>query len=126
MNTKKAWEIATELAKTDKPWAKKASELLEACCEVVESTDGVDLGIGLVRDSEEICGQIVDGFLNDLMPAIVKAVDGDWRTFDFYFGVEDEPSEEADDLATKEPPASPGDGEADADDEDEDDIDRFR
>ncbi len=54
----------------------------------------------MVQDSEEICGQMTDGFLNDHEPAIVKAVDGARKAFDFYFGIEEKPTSDAGDVNT--------------------------
>ncbi len=78
--------------------AREYLELLDACMQVLEASNGITLARGMVGEHNDVYGQAIDDALSDLMPVIYKISANGWASLKWYV-----PREERKSRGTKNP-----------------------
>jgi hypothetical protein len=74
--------------------AKNYLELLDACLQMLESSNGISLARGFVGEHNDIYGRAIDDALSDLMPVIYKISPGGWDGLKYYVPPEEQTGKE--------------------------------
>lgn len=64
--------------------AKNYLELLDACIQVLQGSNGISLARGLVGEHNDVYGSAIDDALSELMPTIFKVAAAGWESLKFY------------------------------------------
>jgi len=64
--------------------AKDYLELLDACTQVLETSNGISLARGLIGEHDDVYGHAIDDALAELMPVIYKIAAGGWEGLKWY------------------------------------------
>jgi hypothetical protein len=64
--------------------ARNYLELIDACTQLLENTNGISAARGMVGEHNDIYGQAIDDALADLMPVIYKISANGWESLKYY------------------------------------------
>lgn len=64
--------------------ARNYLELIDACTQLLENTNGISAARGMVGEHEDVYGHAIDDALADLMPVIYKISANGWESLKYY------------------------------------------
>lgn len=73
-------------------------ELLDACRQVLEGSNGISLARGMLGEHNDVYGQAIDDALSELVPVVYKVCAGGWQSLKYYV-----PREQRKSQGTKNP-----------------------
>lgn len=59
-------------------------KLLDACTNILESSNGIAMARGMLGEHNDVYGEAIDDALSDLVPVIVEIAAGGWESLKFY------------------------------------------
>jgi hypothetical protein len=64
--------------------ARNFLELIDACTQILEGTNGISLARGMVGEHNDVYGEAIDDALSELMPVIYKISATGWESLKYY------------------------------------------